>query len=81
MSIAWQKSFGFNEVNLSGCAMEELDMDKETRISEISTRQQRTLKNCPKVGKFSFHPIGENSEVCTRCSFTFDILHFQKYSE
>ena len=79
MSAAWQKSFGFNEVNLSRCTMEDLDMGKETHIFEISTRQQRTFEKCPKVVELSFHPTTENSEVFTCCCFTFDILHFQKY--
>ena len=79
MLAAWQKKFGFNEVNFSKCSMEDLDISEETCISEISTRQQRALENCLEVGEFSFHPTTKNIVFCTNCSFTFVILHFQKY--
>ena len=51
MSAAWQKSFGFNEVDLTAFATEELDTTEESRISEIARRQEIALANCPEVGE------------------------------
>ena len=35
MSAAWQKSFGFKEVDLTGFAKEDLDTSEEARVTEI----------------------------------------------
>ena len=52
MCAAWQKNFGFNEVDLTAFATTELDSSEESQINETARRQQLALANCPEVGEF-----------------------------
>ena len=64
MSSTWQKSFGFNEVDLTVFTVEELDSIEESRINEIARRQELALANCPEVGEFQSY----STTFCT-CVF------------